>query len=621
MKKFKFLRSLADYSFDMSYKKLFLFLFLFGFFSLEIDYKAEDFSSKKISKNSISFSWSQAFSMPDDKELPPLDEPTGTLSASTPKDGGSSSGGSASIPGDGGTNCDDDMSSTEIEGKISDWASDKNVLDRKSTTQTLSKDENDEYKKIEKKIRRCGKILERKEKEEQEEKEKQAQCKEEYDKIKEAGFGKACAEFSRGMDCEEAITACTMCPNSASFNFYNCVQVHKQSKCPLLAGNELKQAKEKRDKFQEEVEELEEDISELEKDIVEKQNELNKSLAELEENFTEAVAEFKRDTENAKEDLTADLNENKTAIKNEVSKQIAQVQEALDESLKVAHSFENAITEAHMKYRSETKKVYAECRVQAQAQLARYRSQRKRAIESGAYRVSLSTLTSKNRVTFAQKDTLRLKRYYHECLVLRKSDLKDLKLIFQQRKRVIAQQSEQYQKRLEGLKQKVATLNKMAYEQQNTLLQEYAKKMTKITSQFSEQYSLALQAYEKNKKTLMAETSKINVLEKHLVEKKQSLALKKKELVTEQQLIAYLKSKGVSEENDDGNEEYSAAAGALEDYNNAVTSANTSCGCSSDDEDDWKSDKCENIENRLERLEGGSLGAVIQKVNPSFGTR
>ncbi|MCZ0932923.1 MAG: hypothetical protein OXJ52_07215, partial [Oligoflexia bacterium] len=176
----------------------------------------------------------------------------------------------------------------------------------------------------------------------EQDKEKETQCKEDKKKITEAGFGKACVKFARGMDCVSAIEACAMCPEpdeDSDFNSSDCVMIHQKTKCPLLSGEELKLAKEKRDKFKEELEEQEEDVSELEKDIVEKQNELNTALSELEEDFTNTVAEFERETANAKEDLETELNENKSAIKNEVSKQIAQVQEVVDKSLEIAHSF------------------------------------------------------------------------------------------------------------------------------------------------------------------------------------------------------------------------------------------------------------------------------------------
>ena len=631
----------------MFYRKLFLFLLLFSFFVLEVDYKTENVLSHKNNWLSVSLDWTRALALPDlseeqikaeEKAREALSKQSTTNSTSTTVVTGDNSSSSLKKQSaltsnqsigkqkeSSDTNssvvaefdCEGKTKIGEINGIISELSSE---LGRESRSDSPSDLRKWKRKCIDVKIE-----LEKIEK-------KEEQCKEEEKKIKEAEFGKACAQFARGMDCVSAIKACAMCPapeedDEEDFSSYNCVSVHQKTKCPILSGKDLELAKEKRDKFQEEVKEMEEDISELEKDIVEKQNELNKSLAELEEEFTSTVADFERETENAKEDLEAELNENKAGIKAEVAKQIAQVQEVLDKSLEIAHSFENAVTEANMKYRAEVKKVYAECSVQAQSQLAKYRSKRRQAIESGTYRVSLSFLTNKNRITFAQKDALLLKKYYRECLVLRKSDLKDLKTAYQQKLRVIAQQKEQYQHRMNLLKQKVSALNNTAYEQQNQLVQEYANRMAKIMSQHASQYGAALKNYNKNKQTLLAETSQINVLQKQLMEKRKGLEQKKRELVTEQQVISYLKSKGVPDEEDDNHGEYAEAAGALEAHYNAVQTAYDSCECESvkkkpkdKDKNKWNAKICKTIKRQKNSL-GDDLDSVVQKLSPTTGTR
>ena len=579
----------------MFYKSFFLFFFLFSFFSLELNYKAGDLESQTNSKNFISLSWSMAFAVDDGNRkgnsVVKINNADRTAQTNSTAQTSKIPQGSVVFK-----ECKIGYNSEKIKGIIDD-----NNLKADDYSSSNTPNEFRRKQKV------CEELLEKRD-------EQKKQCKVDYNKIQEAGFGKACANFARGMKCKEAIMACSMCPSpeeDSNFNSYNCVRVHKQSKCPLLAGEELKLAKEKRDDFQEEVEEMEEDVNEQEQEIVEKQNELNKNLAELEESFNEAVLEFKRDAENAKEDLEADLNKNKAAIKNEVSKQIAQAQEVVDKSLEIAHSFENAITEANMKHRLETKKIYAECRMQAQTQLAKFKHKRRRAIESGSYKVSLSALTNKNRVSFAVKDKNRIAKYYRQCVRLRNSEIKDLKLVLQQRMRVIAQQKEQYQQKIEALKQKVASLNKMALEQQNDLLKDYAKKMTKITSQYSEAYGNALKNYERNKKTLMAETSKINVLQKQLMEKKAMLRQKKQELLTEQQLIAYLKSKGVSEENDDSHSAFSSAAEALDKYDSAIAEVDSSC-C----EDDLLNEKkCKKLEKMNEKHEDNKgLEKALQNI-------
>ena len=650
----------ADDSFEIKFKtilhllvmfskKLFLFFLLFGFFVLEINHQTANFKLQKTS--TVSIGWIQARAMPDltpeqiiEEQKALCEQRPGNwmwnrTTCICPRGSEINTKNQSCEPRimiltnkkaptetDDSKPQDDDlcnltMDVESISNKIEDLRIEESDLNREFTSRQLTPDANKNRKRIRSDIRKCENIKSQRKKNE----EKEKQCKEDKQKTGTADFSKACAKFARGTDCMSAIEACAMCPEpdeDSDFNSMSCVTVHKQAKCPLLSGKELKLAKEKRDKFKEELEDQEETASDLEKDIVEKQNELNTALTELEEDFINTVSEFERETENAKEDLETQLNENKSAIKNEVSKQIAQIQEVVDKSLEIAHSFENAITKANREYRAEVKKVYAECRIQAQVKLAKYRAKRKQAIESGTYKVSLSSLTNKNRISFAKKDILLLQKYNRECLVLRKSDLKDLKINYQQQMRIIGQQKEQYQHKINLLKQKVIGLNKMAYEQQNQLVQEYAKRMGKIISQHSKQYGLTLKNYNKQKQSLLAETSQINVLQKHLMEQRQNIDQKRRELVTEQQMISYLKSKGAPEEDDDNNEEYSEAAGALEDYYNAIQVAKDSCDCENIDtkskDKKWNTDTCKTIKRKTRNLDD-TMGEAIEKMNPTSG--
>ena len=253
--------------------------------------------------------------------------------------------------------------------------------------------------------------------------------------------------------------------------------------------------------------------------------------------------------------------------------------------------------------------------MQAQSRLAQHRRRRQQAIESGSYRVSLSSLTNKNRISFAQMDDSFLQRRYRECLSVRKTEFKNLKLVYNQQMRVIEQQKEQYQKEMELLKQKMQSLNRMAYEQQNELVQQYSKKMQKVIAEHSRAYAGILKTYQSNKQTLLAQTSEINVLEKQLLEKRKLKQLKERDLVAEQQLIAYLKSKGVSDEETDNNEEFSEAAGAFEAYYNAVDTAYDKCNC----ETDKDTTVCKKLKRNKRSLKDNDLDIVIEQISPGFG--
>ena len=315
-------------------------------------------------------------------------------------------------------------------------------------------------------------------------------------------FSKDCAQFSGGsLKCSSAIQACEMCPSEEDFGNYDCVKIHQKTKCPAFSGEDLKSAKEKRDQIDEELKDTGEEIAELEEDIVEKENDLNKDLSELETDWTEANRELEQQVEEQKADLEAQLKQTKSQITEAVSKAIAKVQAEIDNSLKVAHSFENAITQAYMDYRKEKRQIILECETQAQGRLAEYRQRRRMAIQTGSLQMSLSTLMKKGRTSFARHDIALLKKYNSRCLSKRKSDFQAVEKNHKQKLRAIEQQKEQYQANLKKIKQQITSLNNQAVKEQNQLVQEYAVEMNKILEKYNKEYQFALQSYWKAKKT------------------------------------------------------------------------------------------------------------------------
>ena len=412
--------------------------------------------------------------------------------------------------------------------------------------------------------------------------------------------------------------ACTLCPDTKSFGGYNCVQIHNKTKCPLLSGNELKSAQDKRDKLDEEVKQYEEDIKEQEKDITEKQNDLNKELAELEEDWANLVSELEQGTESSKEDLEEALKEQKAQIQSDIAKKMARAQEVINKSLEIAHSFENAITEAHMKYQAGKRKIVAECLATAQAKLSHYRQKRRRAIASGDYQISLSSLMKKGRVTFAQKDRRLLNKYNKSCLASRKADFAVVQTQYDLTLRKIEQQKEQYQAKITQIRQEIAQLNKLALQRQSALIQEYTKKMDKILSTHQKQYSSHLKTYNKNKQALRSQTGQINVLKEQLLRLRQSLRNKNIELIQERELISHLKSKGVETE-DEADEEYSEVTSALLKYNSAIDIAYSACACHT--KEHKKTRKCKDIRNKQDNLEDSQLSKVMESLSPGGGQR
>ena len=272
-------------------------------------------------------------------------------------------------------------------------------------------------------------------------------CEEKWKEARQARkeFSKDCGQFLGGaFECSKAIEACNKCPDpdEEEHDGIDCVKIHKKTKCPSKSEKELKAAKEKRDKVTEETKELKDKIKELEEDIVSKENDLNKELAELEAEFTKTRRELERKTEEQKEELESDLKKSKAKISSAVSEQISKIQAEIDNFLKIAHAFENAITKANMEYRKERRQIVMECEVQAQGRLAAYKKKRRAAIQTGSLQISLSNLLYKGRTSFAQKDVWRLQQYNTQCLKKRKEDFQEVEQIHKQNLRVIEQQKE-----------------------------------------------------------------------------------------------------------------------------------------------------------------------------------
>ena len=492
----------------------------------------------------------------------------------------------------------------DLEMKLSNLASEYKRDDSNETNR----------EEIEKKQRSC-----RKEKNKYEERLSQhSQCTEGIEKAEKAraDFSKDCAKFSGGsLKCSSAIQACEMCPSEEDFDNYDCVKIHQKTKCPSLSGEDLKSAKEKRDKINEELKELEEGIAELEEDIVEKENDLNKDLSDLETEFTEANRELEQQVEEQKADLEAQLKQTKSQITEAVSKAIAKVQAEIDNSLKIAHSFENAITQAYMDYRKEKRQIILECETQAQGRLAKFRQDRRRLIQSGSLQMSLSTLMKKGRTSFARKDLDLLKKYNIQCLSKRKSDFQTVEKIHKQKMRAIEQQKEQYQANLSKIKQQVTSLNNQAVKEQSQLVQEYATNMNKILERYNKEYQFALNRYLEARDKLLLQTKNITVLKKHHSQKNQLKREKQMELVRETEQISYLKSKGVSSE-EDQKDQFVEAAGSYATYEEAVQLAHSDCSCSDKDK--------KSLDKECKRIKGykGSLGLESStEIDPTYFRR
>ena len=226
-------------------------------------------------------------------------------------------------------------------------------------------------------------------------------CKESVKDMKSSGseFNKACVSFSGGKTkCVKTLHTCEMCPSQdSSDEDHNCIKVHKRTQCPALSGEALKTAKKNKEDYKEELKDIDADIKELTSELAEKKDELSEALAELETSWQDITKELSNKTEDEKALLEEGLKKSREAIKDNLNKQLAQSQSAISKSLKIAHTFENALTSIQMDYLKEQKQFFLECKIQAQARLAEYRKKRKKAIKAGTYKISISTFFSKRK--------------------------------------------------------------------------------------------------------------------------------------------------------------------------------------------------------------------------------
>ena len=415
-------------------------------------------------------------------------------------------------------------------------------------------------------------------------------CKEAVDKVQEkkSDFRKSCGAFSSGATkCFEAIETCDKCPDGENFGAYDCVFIHRQTKCPAQAGAELEETKEKRKELEEEIKNLKSDIEDKEKERLSKEEELKDALTEIENNFTKITRDLETKTEGAKDSLERGLRKGKGQIEGSLAKNMAAVQKQIDAALKIAHSFENAIYKANREYRKEKREIRNGCESQAKSSLAKFRKRRRAAIQTGSLSYSLSSFLKKGRVSFAQRDHVRFQKYYRLCLSRKKEDFKEVRQDYQQKLRVIDQQKQQYLEMLDKQKNQLAILNQQAHRAGNQLLQDYTKEMDKTLARHNKAYKEVIQDYNKKKSLIASQSNSLSLLDQQIQRTAQTLRGKQETMLREQEIITYLKNKGVPSEDSRGDKtgEFEEAAGYLADLRDSIEIASTTCACDSADND------------------------------------
>lgn len=263
-------------------------------------------------------------------------------------------------------------------------------------------------------------------------------------------------------------------------------------------------------------------------------------------------------------------------MKKNIAEALSEVQAKIDNFLSVAHSFENAITKANREYREKRREIVLECETQARGRLAQYRQRRRAAIRTGSLQISINDLLRGGRKSFAQMDVALFKKYNSECLSRRGADFEIAETEYNDQLTVIEQEKQKYKAMLERTQREVASLHQQAAQAQNQFVQEYATDMNKILESHQKAYFLEHKKYLKKKNQLLSETKKVAVLHEQLKEQKSLFQNKGMQLVREEGLISYLKSKGVTDDEDEG-DQYSETVDSLSAYQTSINIADKKC--------------------------------------------
>ncbi len=427
-------------------------------------------------------------------------------------------------------------------------------------------------------LQKCKNIaLRRKEERRQAEKgeQKTGDCEKAEEELKEAEseFKSECRDFAGHMSCVEAVESCLLCPELDPDALPGCAMLSNKSiKCPQLSGEDLEQAKENRDKAQEEAKDLEGSLKELNDDLLEKKG----KLADLKVTHEEGLAELKTKHEQAAEDLKAGLKKSKRTIEGAEQKQLAEVQKNLSKALKIQHEFENAISDAHEKLADGEMKLFLSCQSQARKRLALYRKKRRGAILSGRLKKTTMSLLSKNRVSFARKDQQRYESYHSQCVADIQPQKKKLHEIHQKTLHRIGQKKKEYQAEMESLKKSLPALRQQALKAKNEALKDYTETMNTLMRRTEELYGRRMG---KTQAEVQKLSQAIQALQQQIAHKRQQIEEQKASHKESAAAYHYLRSKGVKSDSGSDSAGFSGALHAVLGRADALNSAHDSCKC------------------------------------------
>ena len=431
----------------------------------------------------------------------------------------------------------------------------------------------------------------------------ESDCEEKADEFRKAKkeADKACSRIDSGIgQCMAVMRSCEDCPDEKKGK--RCVILPGRAKCPQLAGSDLEDLKEEIREGKEMQKELQQDIKELRDEIVEKEGE--KVTAEKE--YKEEIHTLQNDLQTAQEEMENEVKEQQAEIDGNLQKAVDGVKGELSKSLKIQHTFVNEIAKVERKRREDTAKIHRECRYKASAQLAAYRKHRRKAIRDGRYgNKGVRKVMGKARVSFTKQDNIRYRSYHSSCLSENADNFKAIEENHKTAMRMIEQQKQQVLASFKALQAQVQQLNNQAYQQKNTIVQEFAKNTDKALKKFQANQARRHQNYQAEMGQMARALSNLNA---QLQRKQGELRTAKEREGLNTAYMQRARQKGASSKTSDGESRVSEAQGALAELRDTAMPVYDKC-CSEGKDGE-----------SVLKIVGDDCNEFLDKFNTAFGS-
>ena len=268
--------------------------------------------------------------------------------------------------------------------------------------------------------------------------------------------------------------------------------------CKKYSEEDLDELRDETKDFKDRKKDLMEDLEDAEEEIVEVKGSMTTAQTEYEE---ERVG-LQNKTDTAKKDLEEGLREAKTRLDKTTNEQISKIQKQLNQSLKIRHTFENAVSNAGTRKRKAILDLMQRCRNEATIKTSNYVAKRRKALRRGLNKKSALKMLRKNRVSLKTKDAKRTQYYYNTCWKNSRTTLSEIKAEHKETLKRIAQQKNEMVKKFHDLQKKAGELNNSAYAKKKALVVEYSKNLETTLREFNRNQQTLTKKYQAEIKNL-----------------------------------------------------------------------------------------------------------------------